>query len=163
MHVRFQEPLTLPLRERREKMSQSYKTRFMLSSAYSFMNCKTIIKSWYYRKIRSGSLPLSLKLIACTLPNQLKPTVKTGIRNHHFWASPHSSTQTFHLPIQVKEHGGRDRSRGNMFIREKPGETQEVYSLEYNIFSVSFPLFCVWSGRNSSIKSLEGRELLTHP
>lgn len=101
----------------------------MLSSAYSFMNCKTVLKSWYYRKIRSGSLPLSLKLIACTLPNQLKPIVKTGILNHNFWASPHSSKQVFHLPIRFKEHGGRVKSRGSMFIREKPEETQEAYSL----------------------------------
>lgn len=50
----------------------------MLSSAYSFMNCKTILKSWYYRKSHSGSLPLSLKLIACTLPNQLMPTDRLG-------------------------------------------------------------------------------------
>lgn len=93
------------------------------------MNCKTILNSWYYRKIRSGSLPLSLKLTACTLPKQLKPTVKTQILNHNFWASPYSSKQIFHLATEFREHGGRVRSRGSMFVTEKPAETQKAHPL----------------------------------
>lgn len=36
------------------------------------MNCKTALKSGNYRKICSGSVPLSLKLPTCPLPRQLK-------------------------------------------------------------------------------------------
>lgn len=120
-------------RQRGKNISQSYKTCFMLSGAYSFMNCKTILKSRYYRKIRSGSVPLSLKLTACTPPKQSQAPLRLS---HQFWARPHSSKQIFHLPIQLQEHGGRGRSRGSTFSREKPVESQEADSLHYNISSV---------------------------
>lgn len=65
-----------------------------------------------------------------------EPVTGTMRLNHQFWARPHSSKQIFHLPIQLQEHGGRGRSRGSTFSREKPVESQEAYSLHYNISSV---------------------------